>query len=380
MLSPGCSTLTVDFGALDAGSDGRAGAAAASRRAAAPRGAGGRRRAGGGGAARGGSGGGATGGSGGAAGSRGTGGSGGAAGPRAGRAARRARRPGPENCFDGIDNDCNGLIDCADPACGATVAQCVALDPTAAPIGLLSGVGTGRLRDGSLRPGDRHLRQPQPAQLHDRLIAGQGCNCAAGSSRPARRRSPGSRPWPSAPATRRAERRPARSSPARTRPARAGVPPGRWTPHGDIYRHRRHDVRRHGRRPACRPARRTSRRTASGPARPSAGRRRWAAVAAPARSASRRPERGASASCSTERRRPARGRPRRALVHGRLRDRHLRCLHLRDAGRRQLRRCDAADCSGVSRCRAIAARASARASPGRPSSSPGRPRPGPARR
>jgi hypothetical protein len=31
---------------------------------------------------------------------------------------------GPEDCFDGIDDDCNGLTDCADPAC-QPVAECV---------------------------------------------------------------------------------------------------------------------------------------------------------------------------------------------------------------------------------------------------------------
>ena len=42
---------------------------------------------------------------------------------------------GAENCFNGVDDDCNGHVDCDDPACGSGVAQCVALDPTAAPIG-----------------------------------------------------------------------------------------------------------------------------------------------------------------------------------------------------------------------------------------------------
>lgn len=39
-------------------------------------------------------------------------------------------KSGPENCEDGLDNDCNGLVDCADPACQPTH-QCV--DP--APVG-----------------------------------------------------------------------------------------------------------------------------------------------------------------------------------------------------------------------------------------------------
>jgi hypothetical protein len=45
---------------------------------------------------------------------------------------------GPEQCFNGIDDDCNGLIDCADPACtggGNPPAQC-APDPGSATPGL----------------------------------------------------------------------------------------------------------------------------------------------------------------------------------------------------------------------------------------------------
>jgi hypothetical protein len=33
---------------------------------------------------------------------------------------------GPENCTNGIDDDCNGLVDCADPACTTQGYQCVA--------------------------------------------------------------------------------------------------------------------------------------------------------------------------------------------------------------------------------------------------------------
>jgi hypothetical protein len=32
--------------------------------------------------------------------------------------------PSPENCSDGIDNDCNGLTDCADPACAGAPGCC----------------------------------------------------------------------------------------------------------------------------------------------------------------------------------------------------------------------------------------------------------------
>lgn len=35
-----------------------------------------------------------------------------------------------ENCFDGIDNNCDGLVDCADPQCGSGVAQCVTQAPS----------------------------------------------------------------------------------------------------------------------------------------------------------------------------------------------------------------------------------------------------------
>src|SRR5437773_2281567 len=33
------------------------------------------------------------------------------------------------DCLDGVDNDCNGLVDCADPACGAGF-RCVADAPS----------------------------------------------------------------------------------------------------------------------------------------------------------------------------------------------------------------------------------------------------------
>jgi hypothetical protein len=37
---------------------------------------------------------------------------------------------GPENCTDGIDNDCNGLNDCADPACSQQGYLCVPTPPS----------------------------------------------------------------------------------------------------------------------------------------------------------------------------------------------------------------------------------------------------------
>jgi hypothetical protein len=37
--------------------------------------------------------------------------------------------PQPEDCFNGLDDDCDSLIDCADADCAPVVAQCVASDP-----------------------------------------------------------------------------------------------------------------------------------------------------------------------------------------------------------------------------------------------------------
>jgi hypothetical protein len=46
---------------------------------------------------------------------------------------------GAELCFNQLDDDCDGRIDCADPDCGPT-AQCVPLDPTGGKIGIMTGV------------------------------------------------------------------------------------------------------------------------------------------------------------------------------------------------------------------------------------------------
>jgi hypothetical protein len=172
VLLPGCGTLTVDFGASDAGSDAEAGGPGTGG-AAGSAGTGGTGDAGG--AGTGGAGGGATGGKGGGGGGRG--GAGGAA--TGGAGGSPCTKTGSENCFDGIDNDCNGLIDCADPACGATVAQCVALDPTSAPIGLLSGVGTGACGTAGYDQATAIFANPDPLSCTT-VIAGKGCSCAAG--------------------------------------------------------------------------------------------------------------------------------------------------------------------------------------------------------
>jgi hypothetical protein len=109
---------------------------------------------------------GARGGGGGAAGGGGMGGGAGGAG------GGRCVPTGQENCYDGIDNDCNGNIDCADDAC-SPVAQCVAVDPKLGPLGnsLIGGATcpsyapTGKVLDGGL------------------IAAGcTGCACAAGTA------------------------------------------------------------------------------------------------------------------------------------------------------------------------------------------------------
>lgn len=185
VLPPGCGSLTVDFGAGDAGLGGRAGAGGGGQGGGGVEtgGAGGTATSGVGGAATGGAGGGAAGGRGGAAG-RATGGNGGAAGGHgtagAGGAGGAPCKPtGAENCFDGVDNDCNGKIDCADPACGSGVAQCVAFDPTSAPIGILSG-GTGPCST-ALYDQATAIFANQNQLSCTTIVAGQGCSCKPGS-------------------------------------------------------------------------------------------------------------------------------------------------------------------------------------------------------
>jgi hypothetical protein len=157
-LPPGCTAVSVDFAATDGGSGGVGGAAGAgghggatgSGGSAGTTGAAGQGGAAGGGNAgttgAAGSGGqaGATGAGGGKAGAGGKAGTGGgAAGTSGGGAGGAACVPtGAEDCFNGKDDDCDGKIDCADPDC-TPKAQCVTADPTAAPIGTLTGAGAG---------------------------------------------------------------------------------------------------------------------------------------------------------------------------------------------------------------------------------------------
>jgi hypothetical protein len=181
-LTPGCAALQIDFGAGDAGGDsttgadaapgggtgqgtgggvggfgtggggtdgsatgGAGGAAGSSGVGGATAGSGG---GGTGGGAMGGSGGGggsggvATGGRGGGGGTAGvaTGGRGGGGGTggvaTGGRGGNGACVPtGVENCYNNLDDDCNGFIDCADQAGCSPTSQCQILDPAMGSIG-----------------------------------------------------------------------------------------------------------------------------------------------------------------------------------------------------------------------------------------------------
>lgn len=82
------------------------------------------------------------------------------------------RKSGPEVCDDGIDNDCNGFADCADPGCAAGF---VCVDPPP------EGWETILLAD--------HTRPPCPAPYTDpadvRVIEGDGaltCSCDCGNN------------------------------------------------------------------------------------------------------------------------------------------------------------------------------------------------------
>jgi hypothetical protein len=152
-LPPGCTTASVDFTATDGGTDGSAG------RGGDTGGSGGR--AGTGGTGTGGTGGTGTG---------GTGGSGTGAGGASGGTGGACVPTGPEDCFNNQDDDCNGKIDCADPACNPK-AQCVTADPSAAPIGVLTGTG-GCLTDG-YGTATKIMDGPNPLSC----TAGGGCSC-----------------------------------------------------------------------------------------------------------------------------------------------------------------------------------------------------------
>jgi hypothetical protein len=147
-----CDAITVDFGAGDGGAGGAGGVTGGGGGGAAGGAAGSGGSTGGaagtaggtGGAAagRGGSAGGTAGAAGGTAGAAGRGGTGGTAGTTGGRggAGGSCVATGAENCFNNLDDDCDGRIDCADSDCTPTVAQCVALDSTGGKVGFMIGV------------------------------------------------------------------------------------------------------------------------------------------------------------------------------------------------------------------------------------------------
>ena len=132
-LASGCSSLSMQLGAtpFDAGNDGESGDAATGTGGAGAGGSGGA----GAGSGAGGQGGGIDGGSGGAGGAGVDSGAGGLldAGVEKGCVFQSA-----EDCFNGIDDDCNGHTDCDDPACNAST-TCV---PAAGSSGFVAGMWT----------------------------------------------------------------------------------------------------------------------------------------------------------------------------------------------------------------------------------------------
>ncbi len=193
-LVAGCTSITVDFGAdggvggssgtagrggaggsTGGGGAGVAGGAGGSMGGAGAGGAAGKGGAGGGATGNAGAGGGAAGTGGGGPGTAGSVGTGGAAGggghAGSGGAGGGCVKTGPENCFNNIDDDCDGAIDCADSDCAPSVAQCVPLDPSQGKIGETGG-------SGSTCPTDF----PQGLALMGGFNPGvcAGCNCQAG--------------------------------------------------------------------------------------------------------------------------------------------------------------------------------------------------------
>jgi hypothetical protein len=124
LLMSGCSTLAIRFGNADGGA---AGAGGGGTGVAGGGGAGGKGPGGAGGSNAGGAAGGLAGAGGlGVAGSSGNGGAAGGGGAGTGGAGGAACVfKSAEDCFNGIDDDCNGKTDCEDPACTAGT-ECIA--------------------------------------------------------------------------------------------------------------------------------------------------------------------------------------------------------------------------------------------------------------
>jgi hypothetical protein len=166
-LMPSCSVLemeldfSVDAGGGDHDMQATGGTSATGGRAAGGATAGAAGTAGGSGAA------GGTAGSFSATGGRGTGGT-----PLDAGTDRPCTIRGPENCYDGIDNDCNGKTDCEDEVC-SPIAQCESLDPA------LGTVGTS-IQSSATCPQEA----PTPQLLHSGLASAgcSGCSCAIGTA------------------------------------------------------------------------------------------------------------------------------------------------------------------------------------------------------
>jgi hypothetical protein len=78
---------------------------------------------------------------------------------------------GAENCFNGIDDDCNGKIDCADPNC-APVAVCVPV--TTSPFAYITEEGFGgSCPSGATSGGTLYTKDPSGGGCNN------GCGCSA---------------------------------------------------------------------------------------------------------------------------------------------------------------------------------------------------------
>ncbi|MBV9947338.1 MAG: hypothetical protein JOZ69_10855 [Myxococcales bacterium] len=94
---------------------------------------------------------------------------------------------GPEDCTNGVDDDCNGSVDCADPACGSAGYACVGATPIGwlGPVALYEGALATAVPDcpaGYASPVDRKggLTGPQAACTCTCGLSGQTCQPAAG--------------------------------------------------------------------------------------------------------------------------------------------------------------------------------------------------------
>jgi hypothetical protein len=80
---------------------------------------------------------------------------------------------GPEACYDGLDNDCNKMTDCEDPACQPN-SQCV-------PVNATSGDDVGILLTDATQACPNGFTEKAGGTLGKDIVVGtcQGCTCAA---------------------------------------------------------------------------------------------------------------------------------------------------------------------------------------------------------